>query len=113
MRLESAKALVNIPDPEAIPGLIARLEGHAGNPLRRPADGPWPRKRMFASPPRMRFGNITRWMVAHTLVRYLNEPDFGVAWQSRQSLIALTGRDLDYDQNAWLQFLVGPGGPFG
>jgi hypothetical protein len=51
--------------------------------------------------------------VARILVTYLNETDFGVAWQSRQSLIVLTGQDLQYDESAWLQYLVGPNKPFG
>jgi hypothetical protein len=49
---------------------------------------------------------------ARALVDTLDSRDFGVAWQSRRSLIRLTGRDLNYDEGQWLQFLTGPDRPF-
>ena len=51
--------------------------------------------------------------VARALVNTLGSRDFGVAWQSRQTLRSLTGRDLRYDEAAWLAYLTGPEKPFG
>jgi hypothetical protein len=112
VRLESAKALANVPDPDAIPALFERLQGTReivsdGRPIVIAEDKD---VRIAAADALRQYRTLD---VAHTLVRYLDEQDFGVAWQSRHSLIALTGHDLHYDQTAWLRYLVGPGGPFG
>jgi hypothetical protein len=113
IRLESAKALANIPDPEAIPGLMDLLTG--SRPILT-ADG---HRMMVAESKDVRIAaadalrQYRKLDVARTLVGYLNEQDFGVAWQSRQSLITLTGQDLHYDESAWLNYLVGPSKPFG
>jgi hypothetical protein len=40
------------------------------------------------------------------LVAVLLDRDFAVAWQSRRSLFLGTGRDLRYDQAAWLESLA-------
>ena len=113
IRLESVKALANVPDPDAVPALQKAL---TGNRLVYSADG-HPTEveeskdvRIAAADALRRYRSLD---VARTLVGYLNEPDFGVAWQSRQSLIALTGLDLQYDEAAWLQYLIGPSKPFG
>ena len=111
IRLESAKALANVPDTDAIPGLLARLQGTRmtmaeGHEMQVPESKD---VRIAAADALRRYRTLD---VARTLVGYLNEADFGVAWQSRQSLITLTGQDLSYDENAWLQFLVGPNRPF-
>jgi len=51
--------------------------------------------------------------VARTLVLMLSDHDFGIAWTAHHSLKALTGRDLQYDEAAWLAYLTGPEKPFG
>jgi HEAT repeat protein len=112
VRLESVKALANVPDAEAIPLLIARLQGSRemvieGREITVAEDKDI---RIAAADALRRYRTLD---VAHTLVRFLNEGDFGIAWQSRQSLIAMTGQDMQYDENAWLQLLVGPGKPLG
>jgi hypothetical protein len=51
--------------------------------------------------------------VARTLALQLGSREFGVAWQSRKSLVALTGQDMNYDENAWLNYLTSTQNPFG
>jgi HEAT repeat protein len=51
--------------------------------------------------------------VARGLVNTLNGRDFSVAWQARKSLTRMTGSDYAYDESAWLNYLTGPGRPFG
>lgn len=112
VRLEAAKALANVPDPKAAPALLRCLQGRRETMV----DG-----RPFSldegKDVRIAAANALRHYrtldVARTLVSYLNERDFAVAWQSRQSLRDLTGRDLNYDQAGWLQYLSGPEKPFG
>jgi hypothetical protein len=113
IRLESAKALANVPDPDAIGVLIYVLTGSRETLT---ADG---HRTLVAESKDVRIAaadalrQYRKLDVARTLVGYLNEQDFGVAWQSHQSLITLTGQDLQYDQAAWLQYLIGPSNPFG
>ncbi len=113
IRLESAKALANIPDPDAVPVLMDVLSGT--RPILT-ADGHRSESaetkdvRIAAADALRQYHKLD---VARTLVNYLNESDFAIAWQSRQSLITLTGQDLQYDEAAWLQYLIGPSKPFG
>jgi hypothetical protein len=51
--------------------------------------------------------------VARVLAASLSGRDFGLAWQSRWSLKILTGKDLGYDESAWLGYLTGPEKPLG
>ena len=113
IRLESAKALANIPDPDSIHPLLDRL---AGTRTIMTPDG---HRQVVAESKDIRIAAADALRqyrtvdVARSLISYLNEQDFGVAWQSRQSLIRLTGQDLHYDEAAWLQYIVGPGKPLG
>jgi HEAT repeat protein len=50
--------------------------------------------------------------VARALIGVLNDRDFGVAWQARQSLRLMTGHDYRYDDNAWVQYLAAEKNPF-
>jgi hypothetical protein len=112
IRLESAKALANIPDSDAIPGLLEVLGGTRSIMTadgRRTVVAESKDVRIAAADALRQYRTID---VARQLISYLNEQDFGVAWQSRQSLIRLTGQDLKYDEAAWLQYIVG-GKPFG
>ena len=105
IRLEGAKALANLPDPAAVPGLLRLARGVReseldGHPTRSPEDRD---VRIAATDALRRYPTLD---VERTLVSFLNENEFGIAWQSRQSLMALTGQDLRYDEGAWLQYLV-------
>jgi hypothetical protein len=51
--------------------------------------------------------------IAKTLINVVTERDLAVAWQARKSLKAMTGKDLRYDENAWLQYISGPAKPLG
>lgn len=112
IRLEAAKALANIPDPKAVPALLQLLDGQRESLV----DG---RLEMVDESKDVRIAAADALKhyhtqdVARTLVHALNEREFGVAWQSRHSLIVLTGHDLKYDEAAWLAFLAGPNKPFG
>jgi hypothetical protein len=99
VRLEAAKALRRVPDPDA------------AEPLLKVLNAPNEDKdvRIAAAEALQHYKRLD---VARSLVALLSNRDFGLAWQSRRSLKALTGRDLFYDDSAWLQYLTGPEKPF-
>jgi hypothetical protein len=99
VRLEAAKALANVPDDRAVAPLIKRLDDPEESVDVRIAAAD--ALRNFRSP-----------LAAQALVRVLRDRDFAVAWQSRNSLKLMTGRDYRYDQAAWLTYLS-EGSPFG
>jgi hypothetical protein len=114
VRLEAAKALANVPDPAAVPALLRHLQGQRETlaaAVGRPSVSEEAKDVRIAAADALRHYRTLD--VARTLVTYLNENDFGIAWQSRESLRALTGRDLKYDQAAWLNYLSGSERPFG
>jgi len=94
VRLEAADALANIPDPDAIPLLLI----HMG------ADAEPNMDVRIACAEALRNFHTTE--VMRALVNELDDTEFGVAWQARQSLELLTGQDFLYDQKAWLNYLV-------
>ena len=96
VRLEAADALGNIPDPQAIP----LLELHLGD-IEPSLD-----VRVACAEALRNFHTVE---VMRTLVGELEDQNFGVAWQSRQSLELLTGQDFRYDEKAWLNYLAGIG----
>lgn len=98
VRLEAAKALANMPDESAIPRLLRLAEDKNEN-----------RDVRVAAVDALR--HYRKPEVARTLIGLLNQRDFTVAWQARQSLRTLTGRDLQYDEAAWLALLTGPDNP--
>jgi hypothetical protein len=100
VRLESAKALVNLPDPSAADALI-RLVTKAEED----------RDVRIAAADAL--GYYRRQEVARALTPRLGEHDFSVAWQARRSLRRLTGRDFYYNEAAWLEYITGPEKPFG
>jgi hypothetical protein len=100
VRLEAAKALVNLPDPAAVPGLVRLV-----NKLDEPRD-----VRIAAAEALKHYKQLD---VARALVSRLNERDFGVAWQARRSLRRMTQNDFAYNEAAWLQYFTGPEKPFG
>lgn len=94
VRLESAKALSNIPDVQAIAPLLK-----TANAASETVD-----VRIAAAEALRHYRSLE---VARTLVNLLGERDFGLAWQARQSLRFMTGTDKRYDQSAWLNDLSG------
>ena len=108
IRLEGAKALANVPDPAAVPGLLRLVRGVRqqlidGHPAMMVEDRD---VRIAAADALRHYPTLD---VERSLVGYLNENEFAVSWQARQSLVALTGHDLLYDESAWLQYLVKAG----
>jgi hypothetical protein len=100
VRLEAAKGLVNLPEPSA------------AGPLVRVVTSPEEdRDVRIAAAEALRYYKSVE--VARALIPRLSERDFGVAWQARRSLKRITGRDLRYDEAAWLGFITGPEKPFG
>jgi hypothetical protein len=100
VRLEAAKALVNLPDPAAAEALI-RLVTKADED----------RDVRIAAAEALH--HHKRIEVARALIPRLNEQDFSVAWQARRSLRRLTGRDFFFNEAAWLEYIAGPDKPFG
>jgi hypothetical protein len=101
VRLEAAKALANIPDPAAAEPLMKIVT----------SVGEDKDLRIAAADALKHYRKLD---VGRALVSQLgNTNDFGVAYKSRQSLQQLTGRDLRYDEAAWIAFLTGPAKPLG
>jgi hypothetical protein len=100
IRLEAAKGLANIPDPNAIPALTAVVNNPDEN-----------RDVRIAAADALKYYRTLE--VARVLSGLLNDSDFSVAWQARRSLEYLTHKDFGYDQGAWLGYFVGPQKPFG
>ncbi|HEY1923403.1 MAG TPA: HEAT repeat domain-containing protein [Tepidisphaeraceae bacterium] len=96
VRLEAADALGNIPDPTA----VQLLEIHMG-------DAEPDSDVRIASTEALR--NFPTNEVKRALIDELEDHDFGVAWQSRQSLELMTGQDFRYDAKAWLNYLASHG----
>jgi hypothetical protein len=94
VRLEAADALANIPDPEAIPLLLI----HMGADAEPSSD-----VRIECAEALRNFHTTE---VMRALVNELDDTEFGVAWQARQSLELLTGQDFRYDAKAWLNYLA-------
>jgi hypothetical protein len=100
VRLEAAKALANMPEPTAVAGLVRRLQD--------------PEESMdvrVAAADALRLYKTSE--AAQALVRVLRDREFGVAWQARQSLRLMTGKDYRFDPVAWLTYITGTEKPFG
>ncbi len=100
VRLEAAKALNNLPNPDAATPLLARL-----NDANETMD-----VRIAAAEALRHYRNLG---VARGLVGVLDNRDFGIAWQARRSLHAMTKTDHQLDQARWLNHLTGSENPFG
>jgi len=100
VRMEAAKALNNLPD------------ANAADPLVRVVTNPEEDRdvRIAAASALRHYKSLE---VARALVPRLNEHDFAIAWQSRRSLRRITGKDLRYDEAAWLAYIAGPEKPLG
>lgn len=100
IRLEGAKGLANLPDPNAVPGLTALVV----NPDED-------RDVRIAAIDALKYYRTLE--VGRILSGLLNDPDFSIGWQARRSLMYLTHRDFGYDAGAWLGYFVGPEKPLG
>lgn len=100
VRLEAAKGLANLPDPNA----AAPLTAIANNPDEN-------RDVRIAATDALKYYRTIE--IARVLSGLLADADFSVAWQARRSLVFLTHRDFGYDQGAWLAYFVGPQRPLG
>jgi hypothetical protein len=100
VRIEAAKALANIPDPDAVEPLSSHLANTAEN-----------RDVRIAAADALR--EYKTLPVAQNLIRRLSDREFAVAWQSRISLWFMTGQDFEFDQASWLGYITGPGNPLG
>jgi hypothetical protein len=92
VRLEAADALGNIPDPQAIHSLIDHAQSDVSPDVR------------ISCAEALRNYHNSDAVVA--LVDLLDNRDFSVAWQARQSLELLTGQDYRYDARAWRGYLT-------
>lgn len=113
IRLEAAKALANIPDPAGLAVLSRHLPAQYDV---RGADGR-PEAVTESRDVRLACADALRNYpdkdAAARLVAVLNDKDFEVAWQARQSLRLLTGRDFRYNQERWREYLLTSATPFG
>ncbi len=100
VRLEGAKALYRVPDAAAVEKLLAMAT----------ANEETKDIRIAAAEALQHYKQLD---VGRTLIGLLNTRDFALAWQARRTLKRLTGKDLNYDESAWLQFITGPSKPLG
>jgi HEAT repeats len=98
VRLEGAKALANIPDPNAATPLLERLQRDVS-----------PDVRIAAADALRCYPNDE---AAHGLLSVLNDSNFGVCWQARQSLRLMTAHDFRYSERLWLDYLASQTHPF-
>ncbi len=98
VRLESAKALANVPDVNAADGLVKLLSNKDETKDVRVA----------AADALKHYRTLP---VARALTSALNEKAFVIAWQARRSLRYLTEKDFGYDEGAWLTYFTGPQTP--
>jgi hypothetical protein len=107
VRLEAAKALNRLPDNAAVPLLIQHLQpaydtgslDDRGTPIQLEEIQD---VRIASAEALSHYKSIN---VARALIDMLDSRDFGLAWQSHQSLQVITGKDFAYDQAAWLNYL--------
>lgn len=100
IRLEGAKALANVPDEQSIPSLMRMVSNTNEDKDVRVAAA-------------MALAQYRRLDVGRTLVGVLQDRDFAVSWQARQSLMYLTQKDHRYDEGAWLELLTSDAKPLG
>jgi hypothetical protein len=100
VRLESAKALANVPDSKAVEPLIRLLADHdQSKDIRIAAADALKHYRTQAT--------------ARALAATLHDKSFAIAWQAHRSLKYLTSRDFGYEESAWLNYVGGSEKPWG
>lgn len=100
VRTEAAKALNNMPDEQAVQPLLKLVQD-----LNQDRD-----VRIWSAAALHHYRTLP---VARALASLLDGREFGVAWESRRSLIALTGKDLSFEKDAWVEYLNSNQNPFG
>jgi HEAT repeat protein len=100
IRLEGAKALANMPNPDATDALLRVLNAPEEDQDVR-----------IAAASALKY--YPRRDVARALVAQLDQRTFGVAWEARRSLRQITGADYAYDNAAWLEYISNPANPLG
>jgi hypothetical protein len=100
VRLEAAKALANMPAPEALESLIKRIRDEEEQIDVR-----------IACADALR--HYKRSDAAQALIAMLRQREFGLAWQARWTLRLMTGKDFGYEPAAWLRYLTDTDKPFG
>ncbi|HET6249228.1 MAG TPA: HEAT repeat domain-containing protein [Tepidisphaeraceae bacterium] len=98
IRLESAKALANVPDVKAAEPLVELLNNRDESRDIRVA----------AADALKHYRTLT---AARALTLALDDKNFAIAWQARRSLRYLTDRDYGYNGSAWLAYFTGPENP--
>ena len=98
VRLESAKALANVPDANAADLLVNILNNREETrEIRIAAADALKHYRTLAA--------------VRALSGDLDDKNFAIGWQARQSLRYLTDRDYGYNGGAWLAYFTGPESP--
>jgi hypothetical protein len=100
VRLEAAKGLCNLPDPNAAPALLRMALNADEN-----------RDVRIAATDALKYYRTQE--VARGLVNLLADRDFGLNFQARRSLIYMTHKDFAFDQGKWLGYFAGPEKPLG
>jgi hypothetical protein len=97
VRLQAADALGNVPDASTTDDLIEKMQ-----------DDPSPDVRIACTDA---LRNFYEGKVISALIAVLDDRNFAVAWQARQSLALLSGQDYRYDKQAWLGYFARAGMP--
>jgi hypothetical protein len=109
IRVESAKALANIPDETAVPALLRHLRpeiemrGEGSGAAARAERVPETKDTRIAVADALRCYKTKD--VARALTEALQDRQFEVAYQARRSLILMTGHDYRYDPDKWREYL--------
>jgi hypothetical protein len=97
VRLQAADALGNIPDPSTVNDLIDHMRNDISPDVK------------IACADALR--NFHQGEVISALVDMLDDRNFAIAWQARQSLALISGQDYRYDKQAWLGYFAQTGMP--
>ncbi|MGA3067861.1 MAG: HEAT repeat domain-containing protein [Tepidisphaeraceae bacterium] len=97
VRMQAADALGNIPDPSTVDDLIDHMRNDISPEVK------------IACADALR--NFKQGEVISALVEVLDDRNFAVAWQARQSLALISGQDYRYDKQAWLGYFARAGMP--
>jgi hypothetical protein len=116
VRLEAAKALANIPDESAAPVLLRHLKPEVEMRVEGAPAGARPERVTENRDVRVAVADALRNFrtkdAARALTEALQDRQFEVSYQARQSLILMTGHDYLYNPEKWREYLSSPN-PFG
>lgn len=100
VRMEAARALQRLHNPDAVVPLIARLRVENENHAAVRAEAAHA------------LGQYRQNRVLQALIASLNDPSLSVNYNTLAALEVLTGQNLGYEPAAWLAWLEGTGDPF-